>query len=87
MALMTTDGNLLSDTDIKEAAQTASAEIKRQAKRIAELEEALWYLVGDVEAYHRSHVPTAIEPPISREEIYHRDRAKALLAGYEPNRE
>ena len=38
MPLMTTDGNLLSDTDIKEAAQTASAEIKRQAKRIAELE-------------------------------------------------
>jgi hypothetical protein len=54
-------------------------------KRIAELELALWYLVGDVEAYHRSHIPTAIEPPITREEIYHRDRAKALLAGYEPD--
>ena len=38
MPLMTTDGNLLSDTDIKEAAQAASVEIKRQAKRIAELE-------------------------------------------------
>lgn len=61
MPLMTTDGNLLSDADIKEAAQTASAEIKRQAKRIAELEAQIaeihastrrmsfrdeWYLEG-----------------------------------------
>ncbi len=52
------------------------------SKRIAELEAALWYLVGDVEALHRSNIPSPGNPPITYKEIANLDRARALVSNY-----
>lgn len=47
---------------------------------IADLRHQLWLLLGDVRA---RMVSCTCPPPPTQEEIYHAQRAEALLAGYE----
>lgn len=49
--------------------------------QIDDLKQQLWLLLGDVKA---RAVSCACDPPLTKSERYHIERAEALLAGYEP---